>query len=63
MKQRNHMVTGDSHGANPVVSSEELVTEKGGPGRFLTEDEVLKRAEQVKDRRKGALSQLPDGES
>lgn len=56
MKQRNHMVTGDSHGANPVVNSDALV--KDGPGRFLTEDEVLKRADDVMERRKGACDDL-----
>lgn len=47
MKQRNFVTTGDSIGTNPVVSSDELIDKKEGKGGFLTEKEVLDRADKV----------------
>lgn len=51
MKQRNFVTTGDSLGINPVVNTDAVLAEKKeGKGGFLTEKEVLDRADKVINR-------------
>lgn len=48
MRSRGFEVNGDSLGTNPVVKADDVADSvKSGPGGFLTEKEVIDRANRV----------------